>query len=298
MTERTRIRIALQKSGRLSEKSLDLLRRCGLDFEWSKDRLFSECKNFPLDVLLVRDDDIPEYVVDGVCELGIVGKNMLAEKILGRSQTVSDQAKILKELDFGFCRLTLATPKEEPYSSLQGFQGKRIATSYPASLRQFLQKEKIDAEIIELSGSVEIAPTLKIADAICDLVSTGATLRTNGLKEVVTVLESQSVLVQTRKPLSDLQQETIDRLKQRVDGVLKAEHIKYIMMNAPKSALDAIKKILPGMEAPTVIPLTSDGEKIAIHAVARENIFWDTMEKLKKAGASSILVVPIEKIIE
>jgi ATP phosphoribosyltransferase len=293
-----RIRMAIQKSGRLSEKSMSLLTRSGLDFEWTKDRLLCRCENFPLDLMLLRDDDIPEYVTDGVCDLGIVGFNVLEEKLLARGNGARDGVELLRKLGFGNCRLSLAIANDRPYSGLSFFQGMRIATSYPASLRRFLSEKGIEATPVEIGGSVELAPTLKIAEAICDLVSTGTTLRTNGLREVETLLESESVLVRTRKPGSEAKSKEIARLLQRIEGVLKASRTKYIMMNAPRAALQEIQRLLPGMERPSIMPLGEGGEYIAIHAVSHENIFWETMEQLKGAGASSILVLPIEKIIQ
>lgn len=292
-----RIRMAIQKSGRLSEKSLALLTRCGLNFEWAKDKLFSRCENFPLDLMLLRDDDIPEYVNDGVCDLGIVGQNVLQEKLLGRHARPSDGVLTLKKLGFGNCRLSLAIPVEKTYNGPRFFQGLRIATSYPRSLARFLEENEITAEIVEISGSVEVAPALHIADAICDLVSTGTTLRSNGLKEVDTILESESVFVQTRRSLSARKASEIQRLLTRIEGTMMAMQTKYIMMNAPREALARIRALLPGMEEPSILPLGTDESRIAIHAVSHEGIFWETMEGLKLAGASSILVLPIEKII-
>jgi ATP phosphoribosyltransferase len=289
-----RIRIAIQKSGRLAEKSANLLNRCGLDLEWDKNRLFSRCGNFPLDLMLMRDDDIPEYVHDGVCDLGIVGLNILQEKLASRNK---EEVEILRKLDFGHCRLSLAIPTDRQYSGRGYFKGLRIATSYPGLLKSFLLSNEIQADIVEISGSVEIAPALKIAEAICDLVSTGSTLTSNGLKEVETILESESVLVRTNKQLSPTKEQEITRLLQRVDSVRRAAQTKYIMMNASKRDLPKIRALLPGMEEPTIMPLGSDSDRIAIHAVSHENIFWETMEKLKNSGASSILVLPIEKII-
>lgn len=297
MFEKDRIRIAFQKSGRLSEKSLELLTKCGLSFESSKDKLFSRCDNYPLDVMLLRDDDIPEYVNDGVCDLGIVGFNVLEEKLLGRHAKSSDGVDILRKLGFGYCRLSLAVPNEANYTGLNFFKGLRLATSYPRALAKFLKENDISADIVEISGSVEIAPALRIADAICDLVSTGSTLRSNGLREVETILQSESVLVQTKQPMSEQKQKDISRLLQRIEGVSRAKQTKYIMMNAPKSALPKIKTLLPGLENPSIMPLSDDSENIAIHAVSSENIFWETMENLKAAGANGILVLPIEKII-
>jgi ATP phosphoribosyltransferase len=294
----SRIKIAIQKSGRLSEKSLKLLSDCGLELESSKNRLISKCDNFPLDVMLLRDDDIPEYVYDGICDLGIVGENVLKEKIISRPDIKKDCVEVVKELGFGKCRLAIAFPQDLPYTGIQELNEKRIATSYPVITSAFLREMGVKCEIVHISGSVEIAPTLKIADAICDLVSTGTTLRTHGLKEVETVLLSQSVLIKTKVKISDKKSHYINLLSQRVNGVMNAARTKYVTMNAPKESLEMIKQILPGMEEPSVIPLSNDNTKIAIHAVCRENVFWETMEKLKKAGASSILVMPIEKIID
>jgi ATP phosphoribosyltransferase len=295
--EQARIRIAIQKSGRLSDRSMSLLERCGLDLEWDKNRLFSRCGNFPLDLMLLRDDDIPEYINDGVCDLGVVGFNVLQEKILSRGKEWGKGIEILRELDFGTCRLSLAIPVDKTYGGLSFFNGLRIATSYPATLRNFLTENKINAEIIEISGSVEIAPALKIAEAICDLVSSGTTLRSNGLKEVERVLESQSVLVTHRQEMNQQKTVEINRLLQRVDSVRRAAQTKYVMLNASRKNLTTIRNLLPGLEEPTIMPLGGDDDRIAVHAVSHENIFWETMEKLKLAGASSILVLPIEKII-
>lgn len=298
MDDTSRIKLTLQKSGRLTEKSTSLLSRCGLDFEWSKDKLFSRCENFPMDMLMVRDDDIPEYVCDGVTQLGIVGLNVLREKVLTRPKNKPNGVKILKELGFGHCRLSIAIPKERVYDDASSLSGLRIATSYPGLLQEFLDKNNVQAEIIEMSGSVEIAPTMNLADCICDLVSTGRTLMSNGLREVQLIMRSQSILVQTGQAMSEVQQELVDRLVRRVEGVMKAGQSKYIMMNAPESAVASIRDVIPGMENPTVMPLDGSGGRVAIHAVSPEPVFWETMERLKDLGASSILVVPIEKIID
>lgn len=296
MSDDDRVRIAVQKAGRLREKSMSLLARCGLSFDGGDETLFRRCDNFPLDLMLLRDDDIPEYVVDGVCELGIVGQNVLEEKLLGRGQP-NDAVGVLKALRFGACHLALAVPFDQAYEAPASLRGMRIATSYPQITRRFFAEHGVEAQIVEISGSVEIAPALHVADAICDLVSTGATLRSNGLKEVATVLSSQSVLVGTKRPVSPKKAFEISRLMQRIEGVLRAEQTKYIMMNAPRSSLDAIRQMLPGMEEPTIMPLGGSDDRIAIHAVSHEGVFWETMESLKEAGASSILVMPIEKII-
>lgn len=293
--DRARVRIAVQKSGRLTDRSMQLLNKAGLEFDWQKATLFCGCQNFPVDLMLLRDDDIPEYLFDGVCDLAIVGQNVLLEKTLSKQDGGSYQ--IVKHLGFGKCRLALAIRQAESETTPVQFAGKTIATSYPFLLKAFLQEQGIAAKVIEISGSVEIAPTLDIADAICDLVSTGSTLKANGLQEVQTILESQSVLVQRHMDPASEKQAIISKLLSRIDGVLAAQETKYIMMNAPVEAVAIIKTIVPGMEEPSVIPLGADNKRVAIHAVAKESIFWETMERLKAAGASSILVLPIEKII-
>lgn len=287
------IRIAIQKSGRLTEQSLKLLEDCGMSFNWSKDRLMLQVTNFPLEILLVRDDDIPEYVRKGICDLGVVGENVLREHN-GQEKTM---VEIILRLGFGKCRLSLAVPESSSLKNVNDLQGKRVATSYPESLRSFLRERDIESEIIEISGSVEIAPALGVADAICDLVSTGSTLRTNGLQEIECLYQSESVIVQSSKALSEEKQSLVDRLLRRISGVMRASCNKYIMMNAPRSALAVIRDILPGMEEPSVLPFACSSDRVAIHTVCDENVFWETMERLKAAGASSILVMPIEKIL-
>ncbi|MBK7842795.1 MAG: ATP phosphoribosyltransferase [Bdellovibrionales bacterium] len=287
------IRIAIQKSGRLTEQSLKLLEDCGMSFNWSKDRLMLQVTNFPLEILLVRDDDIPEYVRKGICDLGVVGENVLREHN-GQDKSM---VEIILRLGFGKCRLSLAVPEASSLKSVNDLQGKRIATSYPESLKSYLSGLDIESEIIEISGSVEIAPALGVADAICDLVSTGSTLRTNGLQEIECLYQSESVIVQSSRPLSEPKQSLVDRLLRRINGVMRASCNKYIMMNAPRSALAVIRDILPGMEEPSVLPFACSSDRVAIHTVCDENVFWETMERLKAAGASSILVMPIEKIL-
>ncbi len=293
-----RIKIALQKSGRLADHSLDLLVRCGLKFTQSKDQLFCLGENMPVDLLLVRDDDIPGLVSDDVCDLGIAGLNVIQEKRLGLQQegntALFDQ---IYALDFGHCRLAIAVPEDADYDGPRSLQNARIATSYVATLKNFLKQQDISADIVFFSGAVEIAPRLGRADFICDLVSTGATLAANHLREVETVLESEAVIIQTRAPLSDLKQDWVNRILQRLDGVLQVRESKYVMLHAPRSALDEIVALLPGTESPTIIPLEGDGDKVAVHAVCRENVFWETLENLKSAGASSLLVLPVEKML-
>jgi len=293
-----RIQIALQKSGRLTEHSMDLLRRCGLKFTQSKDQLFCFGENMPVDLLLVRDDDIPSLVSDDVCDLGVVGLNTVQEKRLamtqGGKEALFDQ---VYQLDFGHCRLSIAAPEETSFDGPESLRNKRVATSYVATLTDYLERHSIDAEIVYFSGSVEIAPKLGRADFICDLVSTGSTLAANQLREVGTILESEAVIIQTRAPLVPSKQDWVNRILQRLNGVLQVRESKYIMLHAPRSALAEIAALLPGSEYPTVIPLDGNGDKVAVHAVCRENVFWETLENLKKAGASSLLVLPVEKML-
>ncbi len=293
-----RIKIAVQKSGRLTEHSIDLLQRCGLKVTRSKDQLFCYGENMPIDLLLVRDDDIPGLVSDDVCDLGIVGLNIVEEK---RHALVAARLepgfKQVFELDFGHCRLALAAPEGTNYDGKKSLENTKIATSYVGILRNYLNINEINAEIVYLSGSVEIAPKLGKADFICDLVSTGSTLAANGLVEVDLLLKSEAVVIQTRAELCAEKQALVDRMLQRLDGVLQVRESKYIMLHAPRSALAQIRDLLPGSESPTVIPLDGDGDRVAIHAVCRENVFWETLENLKSAGASSLLVLPVEKML-
>ena len=297
MTEQ-RIKIAVQKTGRLTDHSLDLLERCGLKVRKSKDQLFCYGENMPIDLLLVRDDDIPGLVADDVCDLGICGLNVVEEKRLER--IANDKNALVKrvyELDFGHCRLSIAAPEGRPFEGLDSLQNSRIATSYVGLLKDFLVRNSVSADIEYFSGAVEIAPKLGKADFICDLVSTGGTLKANGLVEVATLLESQAVIIQTQVPLSDSKQQLVDKILQRLDGVLQVRESKYIMLHAPRSALAEIRDLLPGTEAPTVVPLDGSTDRVAIHAVCRENVFWETLENLKAAGASSLLVLPVEKML-
>lgn len=297
-TSEQRIKIALQKSGRLTDHSLDLLARCGLKFTRSKDELFCYGENMPVDLLLVRDDDIPGLVSDDVCDLGIAGLNVIQEKRFELNQ--KGETAFFDEvyaLDFGHCRLAIAAPKDASYDGPQSLQNSRIATSYVATLKDFLKQQDVSADIVYLSGAVEIAPRLGRADFICDLVSSGSTLAANNLREVQTVMESEAVIIQTRAPLSGLKQDWVKRILQRLDGVLQARESKYVMLHAPRSALAQIVKLLPGAESPTIIPLEGDGDKVAVHVVCRENVFWETLENLKSAGASSVLVLPVEKML-
>lgn len=284
----TSLRIAVQKSGRLTDKTIILLEGIGLKFDDYKRSLLVKCLNFDVELLLIRDDDIPEYVEDGVCDLGFVGANVIAE----------DEADVtvIRGLNYGVCRLSLAAPKEDKFKTAADFAGKRVATSYPGITKRFFESKNIDVDIVTLSGSVEIAPRLEIADAISDLVSTGGTLNANGLEEVINIFDSETQLVKTNKPLSPGKEVLIERILQRIEGYQKAAKSKYIMMNAPQEAVSKIKEILPSLKSPTVMPLADNG-MVAIHAVVPLSTFWDVMEQLKTAGATGIVMLPIESMI-
>lgn len=290
-----RLRIAIQKSGRLSDGSFDLLKSCGLKVSRAKDRLYGRVRELPIDVLLLRDDDIPSFVADDACDVGIVGQNVFEEERLN-SETSIDAHEVMP-LGFARCKLMLAAPKEWTFEGASMLEGKRIATSYPELTRAWLKRENVNAAPVMMKGSVEVAPRLRIADAVCDIVSTGATLDANGLKPVATVFESQAILIRNREPFSDEKQAVFDALMKRINGVLTSRDAKYIMMNAPRDAVAAITEFLPGAEAPTILELAGNPDKVAIHAVCRESVFWDTLEELKKLGASAILVLPIEKMM-
>jgi len=298
MTKETRLRLAVQKSGRLTDPSLDLLIRCGLKLSRGKDQLFGFGENMPLDVLFVRDDDIPDLVQEDVCDLGLVGMNVLEEKRLELAANDGiAHFEALRTLDFGRCRLSLAIPAEQSYEGQRSLNGKRIATTYPYLLADYLRRNDIQAEIVTLSGAVEIAPRLGRADLICDLVSTGSTLQANHLREVETILHSHAVLIRTPLALPPVKNQWVERLLLRIEGVEQVKESKYIMLHAPRSALAAIRKLLPGSESPTIIPLEGTPDRVAVHAVCRENVFWETLESLKEAGASALLVLPVEKML-
>ncbi len=283
----TVLRIAIQKSGRLQEGSLALLKESGLSFSNGKDQLRAQARNFPVEVLFLRDDDIPQYVEDKVADVGIVGENVVAEK--------QKKNEIVKRLDFAKCRLSLALPKGDTYSGIASLDGKNIATSYPNIVKEFLKKNNISAGIHEISGSVEIAPSIGLADAICDLVSTGSTLLSNGLKEVEIVMQSEAVII-TNPELAQEKQNILDKLLFRIEAVQKAKNNKYILMNCPNEAIDKITSVIPGMKSPTIIPLARKGWS-SLHSVVDENDFWEKIDQLKSFGAEGILVVPIEKMI-
>ena len=282
-----KLKIAIQKSGRLYEDSVSLLKECGIDLRNVKDRLKTESDNFPLEVFFLRDDDIPQYVEDGVADIGIVGENVLVEK--------NKVVEVVEKLGFGKCRLSIAVPRNMDYPGIESLAGKRIATSYPVLLNKYLKEKGVQCDIHEISGSVEIAPGIGLADAVADLVSSGGTLFMNGLKEVETILSSQAVLVQ-HKGLNGDKQPILDKLLFRIRAVKKSKRNKYILLNAPNDNLDEIVSILPGMKSPTILPLAESGWS-SVHSVVSEDTFWDIIEQLKAAGAQGILVVPIEKMI-
>jgi len=283
------LKISLQKKGRLADSSLRILKSAGVELESSEGRLYARAHNFPLDVLFLRDDDIPEYVQDGVTDLGVVGLNVLKEK--------GAQVAQLDCLGFGACELCIAVPRSSSLRSVFDLSGKRIATSYPHILQEYLREKSIDARVIEINGSVEITPSLDVADAICDLVSTGSTLRVHELVPIEVVFKSEAVLIANPSSLEDSRKnKLIERLRARLRSHLLARKTKYVMMNAPVEAVGEIQRILPGMKSPTVVPLAEEG-MIAVHTAVPEECFWDVIEKLQVTGATDILVVPVENMV-
>jgi ATP phosphoribosyltransferase len=281
------IRIAVQKSGRLSEDSIELFKECGIKLEMGKGRLKSLSSNFNAEFLFLRDDDIPGYVEDGVADLGIVGENVLVES--------GKKVNLVKRLGFSKCRLSIAVPREDNYSGPESLQSKSIATSYPKLLGRYLEENGIKANIHEISGSVEIAPSIGLADAVCDIVSSGSTLLSNGLKEVQKIFKSEAVLIGNTN-LSDSNKQILEKILFRINAVQKAQDNKYILLNAPNEKLDEIINIIAGMKSPTVMPLAIEGWS-SVHSVLEENEFWEKIEALRMAGAQGILVIPIEKMI-
>ncbi len=280
------LKIAVQKSGRLNEKSMGLLKECGIKIS-NGGKLMSTASNFPLEVFYLRDDDIPQYVAEGVADIGILGENEVWEK--------DQEVETINKLDFSKCRLSLAVKREEEYNGLEWFDGKRIATSYPVILKKFLQEKGINAEVEEISGSVEIAPGIGLAEGIFDIVSTGSTLLANGLKEVEVVTKSEAVLI-ANPSLSTEKKALLDKLLFRIQSAKAAKQNKYILLNAPNDRLEEIKSLLPGMRSPTVLPLAEEGWS-SVHSVIKEDDFWDVIDQLKDKGAEGILVCPIEKMI-
>ena len=294
LVDEARLHIAVQKSGRLSDLSRGLLRDAGLRVQNGKNELTARVENFAADLMFVRDDDIPTFVSDGVCEFGMVGENVLREFALGETEP---RFEVVASLGFGRCTLKLATAESAAWNGVGSLAGSRIATSYPRIVQRFLDDNAVEATVVKMNGAVELAPRLQIAPFICDLVSTGATLEANGLRPLMTVFESEAVLIRTRKPFSEEKREQGDRLMSRIEGVLATKESKYIMLNAPGDALSKITAILPGAEAPTVLPLHGRPGHFAVHAVCQESVFWETLQKLKATGASAILVLPIEKMM-
>jgi len=281
------LKIAIQKTGRLSENSRKLLEECGIKISNGANVLKSRAENFPVEVLYLRDDDIPQYVEQQVADIGILGENMVFEK--------AKDVRILEQLGFAHCRLSLAIPQKEAFTGPGWFMNKKVATSYPKLLTDYFFQNNITAEIEEISGSVEIAPGIGLAEAVCDIVSSGSTLMTNGLREVVTILKSQAVII-ANKNLNDEKQKILDNLIFRIKAVKNAKENKYILLNAPEEAVPLICKILPGMKSPTLLPLVEKGW-CSIHSVVKEDEFWERIDQLKNAGAEGILVIPIEKMI-
>jgi ATP phosphoribosyltransferase len=285
--ENNKLKLAIQKSGRLYDDSIRLLKECGIDINNGVNKLKADAMNFPLEIYFLRDDDIPQYVEDAVADIGFVGKNVVYEK--------QKKVDMVEELGFGKCRLSIAVKKNERYDDIRSLSNKKIATSYPVILSDVLKREGVEADIHEISGSVEIAPGIGLADAICDLVSSGSTLLMNGLQEKETILQSQAILIKN-PGLSIEKQQWLDRLLFRIQSVKKAKNNKYILLNAPNEKLQEIIKLLPGMKSPTVLPLAEKGWS-SVHSVLNENDFWNIIEQLKETGAQGILVVPIEKMV-
>lgn len=283
----SKLKIAIQKSGRLSEKSIALLEECGLKFPNGGGKLITESSNFPVEILFLRDDDIPQYVEQNVAHIGIIGENVFLES--------EKEISVIEKLGFSACRLSLAVPKETEYEGLSFFNNRKVATSYPNILENYFRENGISATIEVISGSVEIAPGIGLADGICDIVSSGSTLLSNGLKEVGTVLKSQAVLV-ANQDLDPEVQQILNKLLFRIRSVQKATENKYILLNSPNDQLEKIIRILPGMNSPTILPLAKEGWS-SVHSVIGEDKFWDLIDELKEAGAEGILVVPIEKMI-
>ncbi|MEZ5440112.1 MAG: ATP phosphoribosyltransferase [Lysobacterales bacterium] len=296
MRARDRLRIAIQKSGRLSEASIDLLARAGLSFRMSRDRLFCFGESLPVDLLLVRDDDIPGLIEQGVCEAGVVGYNVAREHTLAQGDE-SERFGVVAELGFGGCRLSIAVPQEEDWQGPAQLAGRRIATSYPGLLGDYLQRHGVQADIVVLSGSVEIAPRLGTADLICDLVSSGATLLANQLKEVAVIMESEAVMIATHAPLADERRELLDMLVRRLNGVLRGRQSKLLLFNAPRDALGGLLAQLVDADPPTTLPLQGPSDRVAVQAICHRDVSWQQLEELKRGGASHLLVLPVEKML-
>jgi ATP phosphoribosyltransferase len=294
----TRIKIAIQKSGRLTEHSTTLLQKCGLIFSQAKNQLIGYGENMPIDLMFVRDDDIPDLIQENLCSLGIVGQNVALEKKIAMDNSKQGCLFSFEEnLNFGQCRLTFAYPESSSYRSIYELEGKTIATSYPNIVKKFLKEKGLNVYVTQFSGAVELAPSLGKAEAICDLVSTGNTLKVHNLIQGEVVLDSVATVLRSTQVLSDSKEAWIKKLIERINGVIQVSESKYIMMHAPKDSLQKITELLPGTEAPTVLPLEGTKTTVAVHVVCKETVFWETLEGLKKIGASSILVVPLEKML-
>lgn len=293
-----RLRIAVQKKGRLNTESMALFEKIGIKVQLSKSGLYCHAIDAPVDFLFVRDDDIPTLVNDGFCDVGIIGQNVLDEFCLTLNEKKqSNNITIDKALGFGACRLSIAIANSKAYDDINSLKAMKVATSYPELLMAFSHENNLDLSILNISGSVEIAPNLGMADAICDLVSTGRTLEENNLKEVVEIMQSQALLIRNSHTLEPKLEAFYQRLIDRMNGVMQAKESKYVMFHAPKSSLNAINDILPGHEGQTIIPIAGVDDKVAVHIVTTEGVFWNTLERLKQAGASAILVLPIEKML-
>lgn len=286
---KTNLRIAIQKDGRLTENTLDLLKAAGFVFDRYDHSLISVCSNFPLEIIYVRDDDIPRYVEEGTADLGIIGENLIYE-------TKAEVEKILP-LDFGRCSLVVGVPKDSKIKKIEHLKNKKIATSFPNSTKAFFKKNKIPVEIIIISGSVEVAPIIGVADAIADLVASGISMKLNDIRQIETIFESEAVLIGNHKSLKNIEKKySINLMMTRIKGVFSANRYKYVVMNLPSSAVPIIQALSPGLKSPSVIPLAEDGW-VAVHTAIKEEVFWEIIEKMKKAGAQGILVLPIEKLI-
>ncbi len=283
----SKLKIAIQKSGRLNQDSIKLLKDCGISIDNGKDQLKASAKNFPLEVLYLRNSDIPQYLEDGVVDVAIIGENVLIEK--------EKEVAIIRQLGFAKCRLSMAIPKGDEFTDMKWFEGKKIATSYPNTLKTFLSEHNVSAEIHVIAGSVEIAPNIGLADGICDLVSSGSTLFKNGLKEVKVMLKSEACLAKS-KNLNNEKQEILGRLLFRMESVLRAKNSKYILMNVPNDKIEEVSNLLPVLKSPTILPLAVDGWS-SLHSVIDEEKFWEVIDQLKAAGAEGILIVPIEKMV-
>jgi ATP phosphoribosyltransferase len=290
-----RLKIAVQKTGRLAERSRELLERAGLELVRGRDELVARAENLPIDVLFLRDDDIPDLVQEGAADLGVCGRNVLAERRLSGNGAGAIDERLA--FDFGRCRLAIALPHERPWRGAGSLAGLRIATSYPRLLGDYLAARSIVAEAVTCAGAVEIAPRLGRADAVCDLVSTGETLAANGLRQVAVVLESSAVLVGRRGPAAGELDGLLDRFVERLAAVERVRESRYVMLHAPKAELERIARLLPGSESPTVLPLHGTDDRVAVHALCRETVFWETLEQLREAGATSMLVLPVEKML-